>query len=418
MRAKYFALAFFTALPLGAQAEEPFPTPEGCSSYAGNKTGGDANCDAAIAKETNPEAKSVMLFRRAYMEDAAGDFKTYPTALTDLDEAIKLWPQNVQALHERGYLYNEYGRWKDAEANLDAQIRLTPNGSQGYQERALARFNLGDLQGTFDDRNTAAILDPENPSNYMARADAAIWTGNFALAQKDIAKAVELSPADKKKDISPLADKKRALIAFWTQTSTSGAAGCMNAEKAGDMTRANLIGDCTLAFFAATTPAAKADALTVRSMAWLVAKSDEENAASDNIVAAAIDPSPGNLSNLGYAYMRVHHSAAAIEEFNRSIVLQPNFANYAGRANAKLNLSDYKGAAEDAQKSNDMKPNEAALTILGDCAYATKKSFDEAKPYWIAAYHLGDRDDGLIARLKEAGVPIPPPDDTKPVLSK
>lgn len=382
-----------------------------------NTTGGDADCDAAIGRETDPKIKSVLLFRRAYIEDAARDFKTYPKAMADLDEAIRLWPDNAFALHERGYLYNESGRWKEAAADLDTQIKLIPNNPDGYNERALARFNLGDLKGAFEDRDAEVLLRPA-AADYFARADAAKWIGNFDLAQKDLTKAADSAPADKKKDYSDEVEKRRALIVLWTQASADGGAGCANADKAGDYKRANLIGDCTRAFLDAATPKDKADALTVRSLVWLVARRDDDSAGADDIVAAAIDPSAGTLSNLGYTYIRGRHSTAAIEAFNRSIALAPGFANYSGRANAKINLGDYRGAAEDAQKSFDMKPNEVALTILGDCAYETTKSYGAAKHYWIAAYRLGDRDDGLIARLKEAGIPIPPPDDAKPAPSK
>src|SRR3569832_2729775 len=84
---------------------ENAPNLAGCAGFTQNKTGSDADCDAAIANETEPKSISVMLFRRAYMEDAAGNFATYPKALADLDEAIWLWPDNISALHERAYLY-------------------------------------------------------------------------------------------------------------------------------------------------------------------------------------------------------------------------------------------------------------------------------------------------------------------------
>ena len=147
---------------LAAMAASPvvaaeLPNPPGCAGYTSNNAGDDPACDAAIAKEADPKLKSVMLVRRAYMEDAAGNFATYPKALANLDEAISLWPDNWQALHERGYLYNEYGRWKDAEADLDRQIELNPALFDGYQERAMARFALGDLTGTEEDRNTVAV---------------------------------------------------------------------------------------------------------------------------------------------------------------------------------------------------------------------------------------------------------------------
>jgi tetratricopeptide (TPR) repeat protein len=384
------------------------PNPLGCADYAANKTGGDAACDAAIAKETDPKLKSVMLFRRAYMEDAAGDFKTYPKALADLDGAIGLWPENTSALHERGYLYNEFGRWKDAEADISAQIALLPSDPNGYQERALARFNLGNLRGMFEDRDEQVLLSP-NSASYLARADADVWLGNFDAARNDLAKAVQLARPDEARKVSDAADKARAELALWVQTSANAAAACNAADRTGDFAHETLIGDCTRAFLDAPTNGAKAAALTTRATAWLVLKANKEASAGDSIVAAGMDPTAGNLSNL---------ATAAVWVFDRSIALEPSFANFAGRATARFNIGDYSGAFADAKKSFELRPNDIALTVLGDLAYQQSNSYEKAKSYWIAAYRLGDRDDGLIARLKEAGVPIPPPDDAAPAKAR
>lgn len=129
-------------------------------------------------------------------------------------------------------------------------------------------------------------------------------------------------------------------------------------------------------------------------------------------MAAALDPdNPNTHTNLAFAYMRDRHSTGAIWEFDRSIAIKPTFTAYAGRASAKYNLHDLDGAFADAKKSFEIEPNMLALWVLGDVVYEKSKSYDEAKSFWIGAYRLGSRDDRLIQRLKDAGVPIPPPED-------
>jgi tetratricopeptide (TPR) repeat protein len=408
MRTVLFALV--AMLVTSNAVAEDAPNPSGCADYAKNRTGSDADCDAAIAKETDPKAKSVMLFRRAYIEDAAGDFATYPKALADLDEAIKLWPDNTSALHERGYLFNEYGRWNEAQADLDRQISLHPDGAGGYRERALARFHLGDLRGVYDDNDREVFLAP-SAAGYMARANASIWLGNFDAARRDIAEALKIAKGNEMQKVSNAAKKAGERLDLLTRTSGTGASSCEAAAKANDFKRANLIGDCTRAFLDATTQVDRAYALTSRSTAWLIAASDQDASTDDSIVAAGIDPSAGNLSNLGFAYIRSRHSTGATWVFDRSIALEPSFFNHAGRAIARFNIGDVEGAFQDAKKSFELKPNDIALTVLGDCFHAKEHNYDRAKTFWINAYRMGDRDDGLIARLKEAGVPIPPPDD-------
>lgn len=411
MRKRIALCALLAALTAtAARADEPDEI-AGCADYRTNKTGSDAACDAAIAAEKDAQTRSVLLFRRAYMEDAAGDFKTYPKALADLDAAIKSWPQNPSALHERGYLENEYGRWKEAEADLDAQIAIVPTDSQGYQERAMSRFGAGELAGVLEDESVVIMLGPPNSGSYFARAQGNVWLGNFDDARKDVESALKISPGDKK--AAEEADAIKAWIAQWTGRSSNPSAedACRDADKAGDYKRAALIGDCTRAFLDAKTPSDKADRLTVRAMAWLNNGAEKE-AAEDSEIAAALAPTATNLSNLGFAYMRRRHSTGAIWVFDRSIALRGDFWNYAGRAAAKVNIGDFQGALDDAGKSIVIRPTDLALIAEGDALYGQTNSTDKARTYWLQAWRMGDRDDDLAARLKNAGV-TPPPDAPK-----
>ena len=80
-------------------------------------------------------------------------------------------------------------------------------------------------------------------------------------------------------------------------------------------------------------------------------------------------------------------------------------------------MHDLDGAWADTKKSFEMEPNFLALWIAGNIVYARTKSTDEAKKYWIWAWHMGGRDDRLVDKLKKAGVPIPPPKpDEKPAI--
>ncbi len=376
------------------------PNPAGCANY--QEIGGgvpDDACNQAIARETDPGAKSVLLFRRAFIEDAPGDFSKYGAALDDLGLAIKLFPGNWPALRERAYIYVEYGRWSEALADLDAQIALFPKDAAGYRERAIPRFKLGDLQGAYDDRDADIRLGGEDSAGLLARARAAMWLGRFDDASRDIAAA----------GASEDATKLQHMLTLWTTTSGPDAAKkCVFDEKLGD--DKNLIGDCTRAFLDAKKPAEQSGALTTRAQAWLVLQHDEGASILDREIAVGLDPTnAGALSNLGFTYMQSRHSTAAAAMFDRSIAIAPAFYNYAGRAAARFNLADLDGAEADARKSNEFRRNDIALTILGDVAFARTKTYDKAKDFWIAAYDLGGRDDGLIGRLKDAGVPIPPP---------
>lgn len=407
MRAIFLALAL-AACCVGARADA-FPNPPGCNDFAGETSVAEAACDAAIAKETDPAAKSVLLYRRAYEIIDQHDFKTYPQAIALLSQAITLFPGNYRALHERAYVYNEYGRWAEALKDIDQRIALQPQEYDGYQERAMSRFNLGDLAGAYDDRNTVVLLKPGWVIGLIARADAATWLGRFddALRDLDAASLITDKTEEQVQDMKSL----RKDIAIMTKTSHRGAKGCTNGADVDVIEKATIVGDCTRAFLDAATLEAKAKALTSRSIGWLV-NENVSNAEADNVVAVALDPNNPDLhANLGFAYERSHHSTAAIEEFNRSIALQPTYGAYAGRGEAELNLHDWDGAIADGKKSFAMKPNALAMWVIGEAVYGKSNSPDEAKAFWVGAWRLGMHDDALVQRLKAAGVPIPPPDD-------
>jgi len=392
-----------------AHAGEP-PDPDACANYKVIKTGNDAACDAAIAAETNPAEKSVLLYRRAYIIIDRQDFRTYPKAQDDLTEAIRLLPTNYFALRERAYLYNEYGRWADALKDIDAGIALKPQEFGGYQERSMTDLNLGNLAAYYDDNNTLVLLQPKKVSVLIMRAVAATWLGRFDDAKRDLDTAAAQSPTDDEKDQIAA---ERDDISIMQHRSNQGASACTDAGAADPGQKPTFVGDCTEAFLKAGDAKTKADALTLRSLGWMAVSSDW-SARQDSIVAAGLAPGNGAMhSNLGFAWSRSGDYTAATREFDRSIALKPTAITYAGRGAAKLGLHNNDGAFADGKKSFEIKPNALALWVVGDAVFERSKSYDEAKSFWIGAWRLGSRDDRLIQRLKDAGVPIPPPDDPK-----
>jgi len=367
----------------------------------------DAACDAAITAATDPHARADLLFRRAFARDAARDVALYPTSLKDLADAIQLDPNNAQARHERGFLYNEMGRWADARDDLTAQISIAPNEASGYRERALARFNLGDLKGAYEDRDKVVQLAPSGTA-FLSRARAGLWLGKFAEAGADIAKANAYAKDDAR--ATNTVQFIRAELDLWKSTSAEGAKACDPDREGFGYDQPYLIGDCTRAFLDAANDKERAAALATRSVAWVAGLQDETAFTVDCEIAVMLDPKDAALrANLGFAYIRVGHPAAAIPEFDAAIAAAPDFANYAGRAQARLAIGDLDGAEADANKSIALQANTIAYVTLGDIAYARTKTYDKAKDYWMKAYEAGPPDEQLLGRLKAAGVVPPAP---------
>jgi len=394
-------LAFALALapPLGV--EEP-QLPACAERMASDATA----CDAAIAASKDGRVRARLLTARAYRSNEKHD---YEAALRDLDAAVAADPYFARAWHERSYTHSELREFAQAVADADRGVKLRPDDADAYRERAFARHRFGDLKGAWEDRAKVAELEPQSAGARIARGRAALWLGRFDEARADTDAALAL--AAKSGNVRDAAEARNQLetIALWTARSgaTSPEAACRNAEKRDAFNAKGLIGDCTAAFLAAPTAKAKAELLIIRAIATILAAKDSAAAIPDEEMAVAFDPGNGDWhADLGGSYVQARHSWAGRRELDIAIRLKDGWAARAQRAAARYNLGDTAGAFEDAKRSVEMRPNEVALTVLGDLAH-DRGDDKAAKTYWLGAWHMGDEDDGLRERLKGIGVADP-----------
>lgn len=417
MRAIWIGLPAMLLMGITALAQgTATPNPPACADFA--RPGADIHgCDAGIAAETDPKAKSVLLLRRAYMRDQVSDHDVFRSAKDDLDQAIALWPDNWGAWHERGYIENEIGDTAQAASDLDHEAALNPDAPLLHSERALARFRLGDLAGAFQDRDRDVALHPDDASARAARAEALMWLGRFEEAKSDLDQAQKLATAGGDTDTLTWVTRLREDIARWTNWGdpSQAAAACANVKDETAFQDAHFIGNCTRAFLDARSGSDKAEALTGRGLAIELSRQNPALALDDFRLAAALDPSNPDLEgNLGGLLANIGRLHEALRHLDAAIAVKPNAYAYAARASVKYELNDFKGAFADAKTSFGMGPNQANLTVLGDLAFTQLKDTKAAKSYWMGAYHLGDRDDGLIERLKKVGVENPDAEPSTP----
>jgi tetratricopeptide (TPR) repeat protein len=360
-------------------------------------------CDAAIAAATDSRVKAELLFRSAYTYN---EQESYSDAQGALQAATRLDPAHVGAWRELSYTENALGNYAPAEAAADRAIALAPDHVQPYQERAMARHFQGNLEGAWADRDRLDRLSPGDAGKVLGRAEEAMWLGRFDEAAADLDAAAAQARDDQ---VRQSVERRRNQLRLLRTRSAAAdpAAACVWPDNDADVRRPGFIGDCTAAFLAESRPARRAGFLTIRSMAWLSAAQDNDAATADRQIAAALDPGNHDMhANLGFAYLSVSHSWAAAREFDRALAIRESWSGLAGRAAAKYNLHDPDGAFADARRSFEIQPNELALTVLGDLSH-DRGDTTRARSYWMSAYHLGDRDDGLIQRLRSIGVDHP-----------
>jgi tetratricopeptide (TPR) repeat protein len=393
-----FLAVLMVAIPAPAEMTACSTTPPATHDQAWRSA-----CDAAIAAATDPRLKAELLFRSAY---AYNEHEGYFDAERALQEAVRLDPAHGLAWQELSYTENSLGNYAPAEQAADRALALMPDRVGPYQERAMARHFQANLEGAYADRDRIARTMPVDAGHLVGRAREAMWVGRFDSAAADLDAAASHAPDDAQRQEI---ERTRTTLRLWRTRSgaVDPAAACVWPHNDADLLRPGFIGDCTAAFLAETRPARRADFLTFRSLAWLSAAQDREASTADRAIAAALDPGNADMhSNLGFAYLEVHHSWAASREFDRALAIRESWAALAGRAGAKYNLHDAQGAFADARRSFEIQPNQGALTVLGDLSH-DRGDAARARSYWMGAYHLGDRDDGLIERLRSIGVEHP-----------
>jgi tetratricopeptide (TPR) repeat protein len=393
-------------IALALLLQEPVQPDKPCTLPAATEAGSaEARaCEKAIVL-ADRTGRAQLLAQRGY---AWNEKNNALAALPDLDAAVAADPDNIAARQERAFTNNDLGNYAEGLADLDAAAAHGVASARLFTERALSRSRLGDIKGAVADRDRVIAITPDDAQAFLARAGDLLWLGRFADARADLDRADAIAAKSGDAELKQSIDSRRAAVALW---STGAAANpesvCRATDTDAELRAPTLIATCTAAFLAAPTGKAKAEMLTIRSMAWMIARQDEASGTVDRQMAVALDPgNPDLRANLGASYVSAHHSWAAEREFDRSLAIKENWPALAGRAAARYNLGNPDGAFADAKRSFEIKPNELALTVLGDLLH-DKKDDKAAKLYWMGAWQLGDRDDGLLARLKSIGVTDP-----------
>ncbi len=126
--------------------------------------------------------------RRKYDDgDAAG-------AITDLDKAIKLNPNDAEAYKYRAKAKAKLGNLVGAIADYNQAIKLKSDDDYAYSHRGMAKSELGDHDGAIDDHDKAIRLSPKSAYFYNNRGEAKRSVGDYAGAVEDYNQAIKLNP--------------------------------------------------------------------------------------------------------------------------------------------------------------------------------------------------------------------------------
>jgi serine/threonine protein kinase/tetratricopeptide (TPR) repeat protein len=135
-------------------------------------------------------------YARAYLARAEALFargRNLDQARHDLDQALRLQPDLVEALVTRGQVFVTQGKAKEALADLDRALATGKAPARAWFVRAHARTLIGDAKGAAEDTGRGMETEPADALSWVARGFARAATDpEGALA--DFRKAEELYP--------------------------------------------------------------------------------------------------------------------------------------------------------------------------------------------------------------------------------
>jgi tetratricopeptide (TPR) repeat protein len=118
-----------------------------------------------------------------------GDF---PGAIVNLDEAIRLDPNDAQALDIRGNVWDEIGAFDSAFADYEEAIRIDPNSATFFHDRAILWHRKGELDKALLDFDRAIRFSFSDPDIYCDRGLVWYEKGRHERAIADFNQAVKL----------------------------------------------------------------------------------------------------------------------------------------------------------------------------------------------------------------------------------
>jgi tetratricopeptide (TPR) repeat protein len=152
-----------------------------------------AMTDADLGPEEQLLHRSVLLYNRAQILNAVGDFTA---SLRDYDVVISRDPEYGDYYFERAGVRRAAGLTDEALADYATAIKLSPPFHEAHYNRADLLCELGDDTGALRDLDYAIVLEPGHVDSLVNRAGLLLEQGETERASADIDAGLELDPGN------------------------------------------------------------------------------------------------------------------------------------------------------------------------------------------------------------------------------
>jgi tetratricopeptide (TPR) repeat protein len=108
---------------------------------------------------------------------------------------VKVAPKSAPELLEEAKRHMEANRYPAALKDLNAAVRIAPDSVEAYRLRGIAYDRLGVPAKAIADLSKFIELKPRDPDGYILRGDARNFSGEHEAALEDYEKAIKLAPS-------------------------------------------------------------------------------------------------------------------------------------------------------------------------------------------------------------------------------
>lgn len=275
-------------------------------------------CTRVISSSVHPRDKTIGYLNRGNAKHRLG---MYAAAIQDYDEALKLESGYVIAYNNRGNAKCMLSLFKEALADLDKALQLKPDYVFALVNRGTAKAGLNMLEDAIRDFDRAIQLKPGDAEAYRNRGNAKRALGRLEEAIQDYDAALKIKPNDPKIEF----ERKKAYEEVQKKNPAADIGDV--SESLSKEYREKLLKDLELATKVIDSPST----------------GPENRAASYN--------------NRGNIKQRLGLYKEAIEDYDESIRLRPNYAStYKNRSAAKLHLDMFEEAIQDCDTAIKLDP--------------------------------------------------------------
>jgi tetratricopeptide (TPR) repeat protein len=374
--------------------------------------------DAAIRlSEGDPNMKGKSLVIRANLQ------KDPAARQADFDEAVKLAPQEPDALRFRGMHYLTENKLSEAIADFNAAIAIDPEDAETYEARGMAEAASEKLDEAITSFSKAIELEPKSPGALTARARVRAIQGDVKLALADVEDAMKLRPGSQTlllhasllaasgkfeqalvelnvlRQVMPDSPEVLLQIAAVYQAS-------QQTEKAIETyTHLIVVDPQNVSAFRGRADAYLSQGKQAEAIADYEAalKLDAENSGVLNNLAWVLATSPTNELRDGKRAIELAEQACKVTEFKQAHILSTLAAGYA-------ETGDFESAAKWSQQAVDLGPEAMKGQLAKELdSYRQKKPWREETP---------PPSEGATPSVDSTAQPQPPLPDSAPVQAE